>query len=255
MMLPAPASDLDLLVLHDLAALDPADGDPSDVFIIINAAHEHLEGGVLVHLRGGDILQDRLEQRLEIRADDVGGIAGRAVASRAEQHRGIELLVRGVKVHQQLQYLVDDLVDALVGAVDLVDDDDDPVAELQRAAQNEARLGHGALGRVDEQDNAVDHLQDTLHLAAEVGVARRVDDVDLRIAVPDSGVLRHDRDAALALKVVRVHHTVDDLLVFAVDARLLEHLVDERGLAVVDVCDNGDVSQFIHSLFTLLKQN
>ena len=248
-------ADLDLLVLHDPSALDPADGDTADVFIIINAAHEHLERGVLVHLRGGDILQDRLEQRLEIRADHVGGIAGRAVASRAEQHRGIELLVRGVKIHQQLQHLVDDLVDALVGAVDLVDDDDDPVAELQRAAQNKARLGHGTLGRIDEQDDAVDHLQDTLHLAAEVGVTRGVDDVDLRVAVPHGGILRHDRDAALALEVVRVHDAVDDLLIFAVNARLLEHLVDQRGLAVVDVRDNGDISQFIHSSFTLLNQN
>ena len=94
--------------------------------------------------------------------------------------------------------------------------------------------------------DAVDHFQDTLDLAAEVGVARRVDDVDFGVAVPHGGIFGHDRDAALTLEIVRVHDAVDDLLVFAVDARLLEHLVDERGLAVVDVGDDGDVSEFIH---------
>ena len=90
-----------------------------------------------------------------------------------------------------------------VGAVDLVDDDDHPVAQLQRAAEHEAGLGHGALGGVDEQDDAVDHLQDALDLAAEVGVAGGVDDVDLRVAVLDGGVLGEDGDAALTLEVVR----------------------------------------------------
>ena len=44
----------------------------------------------------------------------------------------------------------------------------------------------------------------------------------------------------------RVHDAVHDLLILAVHARLLEHLVDERGLAVVDVGDDGDIPQLIH---------
>ena len=42
--------------------------------------------------------------------------------------------------------------------------------------------GMTALGGVDEQQAAVGHLQDALDLAAEVGVAGRVDDVDLGAA-------------------------------------------------------------------------
>ncbi len=135
-------------------------------------------------------------------------------------------------------------MDALVGAVDLVDDDDDAVTQLQRAGEDEARLRHGALSGVDEQDNAVDHLEDTLDLAAEVGVARGIDNVDLGVAVADGGVFGEDRDAALTLEVVRVHDAVDDLLIFAVHAALLEHFVDEGGLAVVDVGDDGYIAKF-----------
>ena len=143
-------------------------------------------------------------------------------------------------------------MDALVGAVDLVEHHDHAVAQLKRAAEHEAGLGHGALRRVYQQNDAINHFQNTLHLAAEVGVARGVDDIDLRVAVPDGGILRHDGDAALAFKVIGVHDAVHNLLVVAIDAGLLEHLVDQRGLAVVNVGDDGDVSELIHKSKTPL---
>ena len=118
------------------------------------------------------------------------------------------------------------------------------MTQLQRAGEDEARLRHGALSGVDEQDDAVDHLEDTLDLSAEVGVARGIDNVDLGVAVADGGVFGEDRDAALTFEVVRVHDAVDDLLIFAVHAALLEHFVDEGGLAVVDVGDDGYIAKF-----------
>ena len=95
------------------------------------------------------------------------------------------------------------------------------MAELQRLLQHEARLRHGALGRVDQQQNAVDHLQNTLDLAGKIGVARGVDNVDLVVFIVYGGVLRQNRDAALALEIARVHHTVCNHLIFAVNAALL----------------------------------
>ena len=137
-------------------------------------------------------------------------------------------------------------MDALVGAVYLIYDNNDPVTELKRARQDESRLRHRTLGRVNEQDNAVDHLEYTLDLAAEIGVSRGVDDVYFRIAVLHGGIFRHDGDPALALKVVGVHDSLDYLLIFAVNAALLEHLVDKRGLAVVNVRDDRNISEFLH---------
>ena len=156
---------------------------------------------------------------------------------------GLKLLVGGVQIQQQLQHLVHDLVDALVGAVHLVDHHDDLVAQLQCLAQHKTGLGHGTLGGVHQQDDAVDHLEDPLHLAAKIGVARRVHDVDLHVLVVDGGVLGQNGDAALPLQIVGVHDALHRGLVLAVDAALLEHFVHQGGLAVVDVGDNGDVSQ------------
>jgi hypothetical protein len=71
-------------------------------------------------------------------------------------------------------------------------------AEFERLAQHEARLRQRALGRVDQQEHAVDHRQGALDLAAEVGVARRVDDVDARRRSVTAVFFASDGDAALA---------------------------------------------------------
>ena len=247
----------DVLVLLQGAPLDAADGDPAHEVVVVDGADQHLEGLVHICLRGGDILQNGLKQGLEVRARHVGGVGGGAVAAGAEQHGGIQLFRGGIQVHQQLQHLIPHLVDPLVGPVDLVDHHNDPVAQLQGLGEHEAGLGHGALGGVHQQDDAVDHLQDALHLAAEVGVARGIHAVDLGVLRPDGGVLCQDGDAPLPLQVAGVHDPVHHLLILPVDAALLQHLVHQRGFAVVDVGDDGDISQMFvlhNSLLLLLWQ-
>ena len=55
--------------------------------------------------------------------------------------------------------------------------------------------------------------------------------------------LGQDGDPALALLVVGVHRALDRRLVGAEDAGLGEQLIDEGGLAMVDVGDDGDVAE------------
>jgi hypothetical protein len=95
-----------------------------------------------------------------------------------------------------------------------------------------------------------DHGQDALHLAAEIGVARRVDDVDARVLPDDRRRLGKDGDASFLLEVVRIHHALGDALVFTERPGLRQQLVDERRLAVVDVGDDGDVAQ-VHEVSRL----
>ena len=130
---------------------------------------------------------------------------------------------------------------ARVGPVDLVDHDHRRQPSFERLRQHVARLRQRAFRSVDQQHDAVDHLQRALHFAAEVGVARRVDDVDLVVVVVEGGVLGKNRNAALFLQVVRVHDALGDGLVGAEGAALAQHGVDQRGLAMVDVGDDGDV--------------
>ncbi len=88
-------------------------------------------------------------------------------------------MIGGAEVDEEIVDLVLDFFDARVGTIDLVDADEHLETRLERLPEHEARLGERPFARVDEEQRAVDHLHDPLDLAAEVGVARRVDDVDL----------------------------------------------------------------------------
>ena len=90
----------------------------------------------------------------------------------------------------------------------------------------------------------IHHRQDALDLAAEVGVAGRVDDVDAGVLPVDRGRLGQDGDAALLFEVVGIHDALGDALVVAEGAGLLQQLVDEGRLAMVDVRDDRDVADF-----------
>ena len=67
-------------------------------------------------------------------------------------------------------------------------------------------------------------------------------DVDLDVVVEDRGVLGKDGDTALALQFVRVHDPLDHSFVGTEGAALLEHGIDQRGLAVINVSDDSDVA-------------
>ena len=152
------------------------------------------------------------------------------------------------EIHEEVVGFIHDGADAGVGAVHLVHHHDDGQLFRQRLAQHKPGLREWPFGCVDEEDDAVDHLQAALHLATEVGVARGVDDVDGDVGavwatVLDGRVFREDGDALLALEVHGVHDSGVDVGAFAECAGLPQHGVDEGGLPVVDVGDDGDVAQ------------
>ena len=113
---------------------------------------------------------------------------------------------------------------------------------FQRLHQHVAGLRQRAFAGVHQQHDAVDNLERALDFAAEIAVAGRVDDVDLDVVIADAGGLGENGDAALALQIVRVHHALGDCFVVAENAALPEHGVDQRGLAVIDVRDDGDIA-------------
>ena len=234
---------------HALAALEVAVDDATErespeVRRGVEVADERLEPVALFVLRGGHVVGDRLEERREVARRGGRVERGPALARARVEDREGDLVLVGVEVEEEVLHLVRRPRSTRAsGRSTLLIDQHDGQALLEGLAQDEARLGQGALGGVDEQDDGVDHGQAALDLAAEVGVAGGVDDVD-REAVPlDGGVLGEDGDALFALEVARVHDPVGELLVGGEGARLAQHLVDERGLSVVDVGDDGDISE------------
>ena len=50
----------------DHAAMDPADGDPAAVRVVVERGDQHLDGAVGLDLRRGNVVDDRVEQRAQI---------------------------------------------------------------------------------------------------------------------------------------------------------------------------------------------
>ena len=206
------------LVRSHRTGRDTAGDDAAEIGIGFENGAEQPERAFLDHRRR-DMLDDEVEQRLHAEiVRCVGRGAHPAVLAGPVENREIELIVRGVKCCEQVKHLVDDFGDARVGAIDLVDGHDRLQAELQRLADHEFGLRHRTFGGIDENDHAVDHRENTLHLAAEVGVARRIDDVDLGVFPMHRGALGENGDAALALEIVGIHRPLDLALVVAVGA-------------------------------------
>ena len=158
--------------------------------------------------------------------------------------REVELVLVRAEVGEEVEHLVQRPVGLGIGLVDLVQDDDGPQPERERLGGHEFRLRHRAFGGVDQKDDSVDHAQDPLDLAAEIGVARRVDDVDPRALPLERGRLGKNGDPALAFQIVGIHCAFGHGLSGAEGARLLEQFVDEGGLAMIDVCDDRNVAKF-----------
>src|SRR3984957_12073866 len=234
------------LVRLDRTGSDAAGDDAAEIGVGLENGAEQAVRAFLDHGRR-HMFDDEVEQRLH--ADVVRGVRRRshpAVLARPVQDRKVELIIGRVERGEQVEHLVDDFGDAGIRAVDLVDGDDRLEAQLERLADHEFGLWHRTFGGVDQNDDAIDHRQDTLDLTAEIGVARRVDDVDLGVFPMHRGALGENGDAALALQIVGVHGALDLSLVVAIGAGLLQQFVDERGLAVVDVGDDSDVAK-VHS--------
>ena len=239
--------DNHILVDGDSTAVDLSDTDPADILIVVDRADQHLRRAVLITFRSRDVVQNCLKERNHVLWLIIQ-VAGRVAAlCGSKDERAVELLVGGVQIDEQLQYLVDDLIRTCLRTVDFIDTYDDRQIQLQRLAQHKFGLRHSALKCVDHKDYAIYHFQDTFYLAAEICVARCVDDVDFCILIKYCCIFGKNRDTSFALQIIRIHDALRDLLIGTENAALLQQLIDQRRLAVVDMRDNCYVS-YIFSL-------
>ncbi len=226
----------------------PAQRETAEVGGGVEVGDQRLQGRLRVIGRHRDRLKQHVEQRLEV--GRVGVVAVLRPVQRgpprlgvAVDDREVDLGFVRVQVEEELVGRVDDLGDPGVGAVHLVDDQNDRLSGFQRLTQDEPGLRQRTLARVDQQHDTVDHGQTALDLPAEVRVAGGVNDVDRDVAVLNRGVLRENRDALLAFKIHRVHDTIRGLGMVTKGAGLPQHRVDEGCLAMVDVGNDRDVTQ------------
>ena len=81
-------------------------------------------------------------------------------------------------------------------------------------------------------------------------MARCVYNIEVRVMKVKRSVLGENRDAALALKLIGIHNR-GFVLFKLMGTRLPKQRVHERGLSMVDMRDNGNISNFFSSFLIL----
>ena len=233
----------------EFAGLDTASQDAAYERVGPEGRCQHAEILALMGdlLGRGDVVHDEIEQRVQILARPVQLGIGPAIAPRGIHMRKVELILVGIERCKEIETFIKRAVGFGVGLVDLVEHDDGAQAKRQRLGGHEFGLRHRAFGGIDEEDHAIDHRQDPLDLAAEIGVAGGVDDVDPRAFPLDRGRLGENGDPAFALEIVGVHGALGHFLVFAERAGLFEKLIDKGRLAVVHVRDDRNITK-VHQI-------
>ena len=203
----------------------------------------HCERCVNVCLRSWNIAQNQIHQRGQVFFRTFWCFGSPTITARCIKRREVELFIGCFKRHEEIEDLVENFFGALIRTVDLIDDDDWLQTKLQGFTQNEFGLWHWAFGRVNQQNNTINHRQDTFDFTTEIGVARGINDVDTGLAPLNCCRLCHNGNAAFAFQIVAVHGAFINALVVTIDARLAEHRIDEGGFAMVNVSDDGDIAQ------------
>ena len=218
----------------------------------VQGGDRDLEGNDGVTDRGGQLLDDLVEQRGYVGAAFFGIMCRPAVPPRGIDDWKIEPLIARLHGHEQVEDFIDHGIGPGLLAVAFVDHHDERQVQFEGLAQYEPGLGHGAFKRINQQQDPIRHFRHPLDLTADVGVARSVDDGDaegraraiaLLGPIWDRTVLGEDRNAALPLQRVCIEYAIFVLVSSIERATAGEHGIHQRGLAVIDMGDDRHVSQ------------
>ncbi len=225
------------------ATVHTAYTDLAHVGAVVQRTDLQLQRCVDVVLTLGHMLQDSVEQRTHIAFTHVFGQTGVARQTRCVNDGEIQLFVGRAQFVEQVERGVDREVRTGAGTVNLVDHHNRTQTQFQSFASHKAGLRHGAFNRIHQQQHAVNHGQHAFDLTTKVSVTGGVDNVDVGAFVFDGTVLRQNGNTAFFLDIARVHDTFGDMFVVTERTCLSQQLIDQGGLPVVNVGNNGHIAQ------------
>ena len=227
-------------------ALDNApDSDPPDILIIVQVVHVELNGTVQRRGRTGQGRDNQVKEGLKI-LSLCGQVAFGYPGSGVGVHHGKrKLVVRGIEIDEEIIDGIQHGRDPGVPSVDFVNADNRGQPGFQGFLQNKSRLGQRPFRGVHQEHHPIDHGQRALDLAAEIRMTRRIDKIDFHAVIRERRVLGQNGNAAFPFQRKRVHHPLCYLFVVPKGAALFEQGVNQGRFAMIDMSDNGDVSNII----------
>ena len=233
-----------------------ADNDTAYIIIIIQGINQHLQRCVNVNVRSRNVFQNYFEQRLQRIAFLIHGQLGNTVTGGSQNNRELQLIFICIQFNEQVQNFINNLINTLVRTVNLVDDNNRFQVLLQCFTQYVFGLRHRAFISINQQQYAINHGQYALYLAAKISMARGVKDVDFYAFMHNCSIFGKDCDTTLTLQSIGVHNAVLYMFISTENTALLQHSINQSGLAMVNVGDNCYITNIIsnHCYCSLLHE-
>ena len=202
------------------SGLDFSGQQTADKFVGFQSGGQHGKRRVEVAGRFGNIVENQLEQRAQIFLFVGHFLNGPAIAPGSIENREVKLLIVGVQADKKVENFIKNFINPGVGFIGFVNDNNRAQAEFDGFAEHEFCLRHRAFGRVNQQDDTIHHGENAFDFAAEVGVARCVNDVNVGAVPVDGGAFGQDGNAAFAFQIIAVHNAFGNFLIVAESSAL-----------------------------------
>ena len=229
------------------ATMHTSHSDTSRVGTIIERCDQHLSRSIQL-LWSRNRFQNHIHQVVDVVSRFVPILAHPTLLSRAIHHREVQLVLRCIEVEHQVEHHFIDLFRAAVWLIDLVHYDHRLQSNLECLLQHKTSLRHRTLKGIHQQDTTVCHVEHALHLATEVAVSWSVNHVDFHSFIINTNVLGKNCYTTLALELIVIQNQISCLLVLSEQMTSHQHLIDQGGFSVVNVCNNCNVSNLLHFL-------
>ena len=230
------------------SGIHTANTNASQVIRVVDGNALHSKRAIDINIWSWKAVDNHVEKREHVVIVIIWIKASVTVNARSKDnvlHGELKLLIGCAKVHHKIKRIVDNSLWASAVAVNLIDNHHDRKTCVDSVAQNKASLWHRTLGCVNQKKRTVSHLQNTLYLAAEVSVARGINNVNLDALVLNRDILCQNSNSALTLLIVGVQDSLLNLLVLAECIGCLKHLVNHGGFTVVNVGDDSNISDVV----------
>lgn len=241
-------ADGDVHAIANRTSVDTSHSNTSCVAGVIQRRDEHLRR-TLKDAWSRNNFQNLVEQIVNIVRRSFEIWTHPAILGRTIDDGEVQLVLCRIEITHQVEDHLIDFLRAAVGLVHLVDHHDGLQTYLQGLLKHETGLRHRALKGIDKEQTTIGHIEHALHLSTEIRVTRRVEDIDFHTFPVDTDVLTQNGYTALSLQIVGVEHFTAVILSIAEEFAREHHLIDQRCLAVIDMCNDCNVTNILH--FTL----
>ena len=169
------------------ASKDLSSKHSTKVFAVVKVVHLESECTLLLNSWLWNIFDDCFQQQSHVHLGTFHIFTSKSARAASVKHREEQVVLTSSKVNEEVNGLVVGVGRPSVFTVNLVNANNRLESILKSLLKYKSGLGHRPFVGVDDQQNAVNHAQNSLNFSTNVSVARGVHTIDLGVHVANGG--------------------------------------------------------------------